>query len=234
MVHSAKEQAARAALDYVTDGMTIGLGTGSTAAIFIDLLGAKIGERGWDISAIPTSEASRVQALRYDFKLIDADETTEIDVDIDGADEIDPDSNLIKGGGAALLREKIVAAASKRVVIIADGSKDVPQLGAFPLPVEIDRFGWALTIVAIRETLTGLGYATPDVTLRPDLNKGGVVMSDGGHYIVDVKLGRIADAPALDRALTMLPGVVTTGLFVGLSPTILIGTDTGVERRNVH
>ncbi|MGV6820431.1 MAG: ribose-5-phosphate isomerase RpiA [Parvularcula sp.] len=231
MTHPPKERAAQAALEFVRGDMTLGLGTGSTAAIFIDLLAEKMRAEGLDIRAIPTSEASHQQALAHGIPLIEPDETTIIDLDIDGADEIDPDGNLIKGGGGALLREKIIAAAARQFVVIADGTKEVEQLGAFPLPVEIDRFGWALSVRAMREILSGFGHTDVKLALRSD-DAGHFVLSDGGNYIVDAHLGRIGDVEGLDRALTAIPGVVTTGLFVNLAPLCLIGTDDGVIRRH--
>lgn len=231
MSMTAKERAAQAAFDFVADGMTLGLGTGSTAKHFIDMVGAKVAQ-GWEIQAIPTSEASATQAMALGITLIEPDETTLIDVAVDGADEADADGALIKGGGGALLREKIIAQAAKKFVVIADASKDVGELGAFPLPIEIDRFGWSLTVTGIRQVLADLGYGTPDLQLRSAAS-GGAFLSDGGNYVLDVKLERIVDAGLLDGTLTMLPGVVTTGLFVGLADTLIFGTETGVDVRHV-
>lgn len=230
MTESLKAQAAKAALEYIRDGMTLGLGTGSTAKIFIDLLGEKVAE-GWEIQGIPTSEASHQQAVALGIPLIEPDETTQIDVAVDGADEIDPQGHLIKGGGAALLREKIIAQNAARFVVIADGSKDVQTLGQFPLPIEVEQFGWALTVRAMRELLSDFGFEEIELSLRSHPERG-FVLTDGGNYVVDAHLGRIEKPRALDEAMTMIPGVFTTGLFVGLEPTILIGKDSGVERRN--
>ena len=231
MTMTAKERAATAALELVKDRMTLGLGTGSPAKHFIDGVGAKVAQ-GWDLKGIPTSQASADQAESVSIPLIEPDETTIIDLAVDGADEADPNGALIKGGGGALLREKIIAQAAKRFIVIADASKDVPQLGAFPLPVEIDRFGWSLTVKAIRQTLADLDYGTPDLTLRAQ-EEGGFFLSDGGHFVEDMALGRIADPGLLDKTLTMLPGVVTTGLFVELTGSLVFGTADGVSVRHL-
>lgn len=223
-----KTRAARAALEEVQDGMTLGLGTGSTAARFVELLG----EARLDVRGIPTSDATAALARERGIALAVPDEATIIDLAVDGADEADPDGTLIKGGGAALLREKIIAQAAKRFVVIADDSKRVPHLGAFALPVEVERFAWGLTVAAIRETLAKVGYENPQLRLRPE--GSGFALTDGGNYVLDCALGRITDAGALDAALTMIPGVVTTGLFVGLADTIIYGTDQGTERHDVR
>ncbi|MEM9422438.1 MAG: ribose-5-phosphate isomerase RpiA [Pseudomonadota bacterium] len=224
---TAKERAASAALELVQDGMVLGLGTGSTAKYFIDGIGAKVAQ-GWDLKCIPTSQPSADQAMQLGIPLIEPDETTIVDLDVDGADEVDPQGCLIKGGGGALLREKIIAQTARQFVVIADESKDVATLGAFPLPVEMDRFGWALTVKAIREVLSDLGYGHPNMTLRP-LEEGGFFLSDGGHYVLDVSLGQIQDPVVLDKTLTQLAGVVTTGIFAGLADKVILGTSDGVR-----
>jgi ribose 5-phosphate isomerase A len=160
------------------------------------------------------------------------DEATAIDLAVDGADEADGQGALIKGGGAALLREKIVATAARRFVVIADASKKVAELGRFPLPVEMERFAWGLTVRRVREVLAEHGYREVELRLRSE--KQGFALTDGGNYVLDCALGRITDAGALDRALTMVPGVVTTGLFVGLADTIFYGAEDGVERVDVR
>lgn len=222
---AAKRAAAAEAVKLVERGMTLGLGTGSTAAHFVDLLKPLV-EQGYDLRGVPTSMATRDQALSIGVDIIEPDETTTIDLAVDGADEADEDLNLIKGGGAALLREKIVAGAARNFVVIADASKRVTTLGAFALPVEIEPFGWAVTVRRLRETLTTLGFSTPKVALRagPD----GPVMSDGGHLIVDCALERI-DAPlTVERALTLIPGVIETGLFCGMAHKIIYGEGNNV------
>lgn len=217
-----KVKAAAAALDLVESGMTLGLGTGSTAAKFIAALGA----RRIDVRGVPTSEEARRAAEAAGIALIEPDETTVIDLAVDGTDEIDLRGDCIKGGGGALLREKIVAFAARRFIVIADGSKRVAQLGSFPLPVEISTFSWGLTMRALREKLSAQSYA-PRLTLR--YRDGAPVMTDGGNYIVDCNLQRIHDAAMLDRALLETPGVVASGLFVGLCDAALIASPAGVE-----
>ncbi|MEM9284526.1 MAG: ribose-5-phosphate isomerase RpiA [Pseudomonadota bacterium] len=226
MSDHAKRLAAEAALELVEEGMILGLGTGSTANFFLAGLGAKI-RAGIDIRGVPTSQASEALAIKHGVTIIAPDETTVIDLDVDGADEITPGGAIIKGGGGALLREKIVARAAKRFVVIADASKCVEMLGAFPLPVEVETFGHALTITAIREVLAEQGFADAPVTLRP-AKDGGFFVSDGQNLVVDLALGRIEDPGALDHALTMLPGVVTTGLFLGLKPLQLLASEDGL------
>lgn len=225
---SQKREAAAAAVELVSPGMTLGLGTGSTAAHFIELLGARVRE-GLVVRAAPTSEDTAKKALMAGIEMIEPDETTIIDLAIDGADEIDPHKSLIKGGGGALLREKIIAHAARRFVVIADASKRVAELGAFPLAVEIDRFAFGLTVRAVRESLAALGYKNPDVQLRPAA-VGPAFISDGGNFIIDCRLGRIADPGAVDRALKSIPGVIETGLFVGMADEAIIAGPRGVER----
>lgn len=224
----AKTRAAEAALAEVRDGMTLGLGTGSTAARFIEGLGAA----RLDVRGVPTSDATAALAREHGIELAVPDEASVIDLAVDGADEADARGTLIKGGGAALLREKVVATAARRFVVIADASKRVGQLGAHPLPVEVERFAWGLTVRAVREALDKQGYRDPELRLRPE--GSGFALTDGGNYVLDVGLGRIGDAGMLDRELTMIPGVVTTGLFVGLADTIYYGNETDVERHDVR
>lgn len=226
----AKINAAAAALDYVKDGMLLGLGTGSTAAHFIRLLGERV-RQGLRVSGVPTSEATRALAEAAGIPLTDIDKVARLDVAIDGADEIDPDLQLIKGGGGALLREKIVAAASAHFVVIADDSKDVDQLGAFPLPIEVTPFGFTLAATRIYEVLRGLGCPGTDVVLREGGQAGKPLITDGGNYILDAKAGRIPNPQALADALKKIPGVVEHGLFLGMTRTAIIGKARGVEIR---
>lgn len=221
-----KRQAAAEAVKLIEDGMTIGLGTGSTAAHLVSLLGQRI-RAGMRVQAVPTSEATRRNAEAAGIPLIEPDETTVIDLAIDGADEIDGRGDLIKGGGGALLREKIIAAAARRFVVIADSSKRVAQLGAFPLPVEIVRFAYGATVRALREKLQALGMK-PSIALR--FASGAPFLSDGGNYVADCALTRIPDAAALDRALKDIPGVIETGLFAGLCDEAILAGPNGVER----
>lgn len=227
-----KQAAAERAAALVESGMRVGLGTGSTAAFLVAALGQRVQE-GLDIVAVPTSEATRRQALDLGIRLTDLDASPDLDLTIDGADELDGQLRLIKGGGGALLREKIVAAASRRMVVIADASKRVETLGAFPLPVEIVPFGIDSTLQRIRSVLQQLG-ALPDgrqagdrLRLRREGN-GAMFMTDGAHAIVDLHLGRIADPAAMAAALKAITGVVDHGLFIGLASDALIGTPSGV------
>ena len=223
-----KKMAARAAVDLVRREMTVGIGTGSTAAHFIAALGEKV-RGGLDVRAVPTSEDTARKAAAAGIELIEPDETTIIDLAVDGTDEVDGRKTLIKGGGGALLREKIVASAAKKFVVIADASKKVAQLGAFPLPVEIDRFSFALTVRAVREAIAALGYAGADVRLRAG-PEGPAFLSDGGNFILDCRLARIGDAAALDRALDAIPGVLETGLFIGVADEVILAGPAGIER----
>jgi len=223
-----KRRAAEAALDHVRQGMTLGLGTGSTAAHFVRLLGAKV-RAGLDVAGVPTSEETRRLADAEGVRLIEPDEGTSIDLVVDGADECDGRLDLIKGGGAALLREKIVADAAARMIVVADASKRVAQLGAFPLPIEIERFCWPLTVARVRAALSASGLDGVEVALRAAPGGDGFLLSDGGNHILDARCGRIPDAKALDAALRAIPGVVETGLFIGIADLALFGTDAGVE-----
>lgn len=224
-----KREAAHAAVDLVEDGMTLGLGTGSTAAHAVRRLGALVAD-GLKIVGVPTSEATARLAREVGVPLTTLDETPRLDLTIDGADELDARLTLIKGGGAALLREKIVAAASDRMVVIADTSKRVETLGAFPLPIEIVRFGARATTDAVRDVL--LAHGLPDaVELRRQ--DGAPVVTDEGHALLDARLGSIADAAALAARLNAVPGVVETGLFVGLASTAFLAGADGVETLRV-
>jgi ribose 5-phosphate isomerase A len=208
--------------------MIVGLGTGSTSAHFVRLLGERV-KQGLKIKGVPTSEATRNLAEQVGVPLLEISQITAIDVDVDGADEVDPQFRLIKGGGGALLREKIVAAASKSMVVIADESKWVPTLGAFPLPVEVTRFGFALTAQRIHEALRATGCAGDDVVLRVSGKANEPVITDGGNYIIDAHARAIKDADALGEALSRIAGVVEHGLFLGLAQTVILGTARGAE-----
>lgn len=226
-----KRQAAARALDHVTDGMKLGLGTGSTAKHFVDLLGDKV-RNGMKVVGVPTSEATRAQAEACGIPLTTLDAIDRLDLTVDGADEIDPALNLIKGGGGALLREKIVAAASDRMIVIADDSKSVDVLGRFPLPVEVIPFGLAATQRAIAAAFAQCGVSG-QMGVRNGKD-GHVFVTDGGHWIVDAHLGRITDAPRLAACLSLIPGVVEHGLFIGLAGTAYLAGAQGirvVERR---
>jgi ribose 5-phosphate isomerase A len=227
-----KRQAAARALEEVRDGMKLGLGTGSTAKHFVDLLGERV-RAGLDVIGVPTSEVTRAQAERCGIRLTTLDDIDRLDLTIDGADEIEPALNVIKGGGGALLREKIVAAASDRMIVIADDSKWVDVLGRFPLPIEVIPFGLAATQRAMAKAFAESGVSGQMVVRNG--KDGHVFVTDGGHWIVDAHLERIADAPRLAGLLHAIPGVVEHGLFIGLvSTAILAGAAQGirvVERR---
>jgi ribose 5-phosphate isomerase A len=221
-----KREAARRALDYVEDGMIVGLGTGSTAAEFVTLLGEKV-RQGLKITGVPTSEATLRQALSLGIPLATIDEQPEIDLTVDGADELDRYLRLIKGGGGALLREKIVASGSARVVIIADQSKLVDQLGAFPLPVEVVQFGLPVTLAMIEDIADELGLEGPvKQRLGPD---GKPFITDGGNFILDCAFGAIEDPEALAELLPFTPGVVDHGLFIGLADEAIVAGEAGVQ-----
>ncbi len=209
-----KEIAARASLRFVKDGDVVGLGTGSTAAYAVQFLGERV-QAGLKIRGIPTSIHTQEQAASLRIPLTTLDEVQQIDVTIDGADEIDPGLRLIKGGGGALLREKIVASASRKLVIIADSSKQVAMLGKFPVPVEVIKFAEAL----VAKEIAALGAA---VKVRTD-SSGGKFITDEGNHILDCNFGQIPDPPALAKSLGAIPGVVEHGLFIGMASIALIG-----------
>jgi len=226
-----KRQAAARALEHVRDGMKLGLGTGSTAKHFVDLLGEKV-RAGLNVVGVPTSEATRIQAEQCGVPLTTLDDVDRLDLTIDGADEIDAALNLIKGGGGALLREKIVASASDRMIVIADDTKWVDVLGRFPLPVEVIPFGLGATQRAIAAAFAQTGNSG-HMVLRKGKD-GHFFVTDGGHCIVDAHLGQITDAPRLAGLLTCIPGVVEHGLFIGLASTAVLAGSQGIrviERR---
>jgi ribose 5-phosphate isomerase A len=225
-VEAQKRAAAASAVALVRPGMRVGLGTGSTARYFVELLGERV-RAGLNIFAVPTSEATRVQAQRLGIELTTLDATAELDLTVDGADEIAPDLTLIKGGGGALLREKIVAAASARMVVIADESKCVDTLGRFPLPIEIAPFGATITRRAIESVAAEAGCPGP-APLRTTQN-GHAFVTDGGHWLLDAQLQHIADPPALAARLSAIPGVMEHGLFIGLARTAIIAGPSGVR-----
>jgi ribose 5-phosphate isomerase A len=223
-----KRAAAAKALEYVEDGMKLGLGTGSTAKWVVDLLAKRILAEGLRITGVPTSSRTRAQANGLGIPLATLDEVGQLDLTIDGADEFDADLNLIKGGGGALLQEKIVASASTRMVVITDPSKQVASLGAFPLPVELVRFGAGATMRLIGELLEQHDVAGRGMALRP--GEEGHYITDEGHYIVDLDLGRIGDPARLNAELNTIPGVVETGLFCGIATAIVVGEADGTAR----
>jgi ribose 5-phosphate isomerase A len=219
-----KREAAQRALELVKPGMKLGLGSGSTAHHFVDLVGKSVGD-GLDIQCVATSEATEAQAKALGIRMSTLDEIPELDLTVDGADEVDPELNLIKGGGGALLREKIVASASKRMVVIADSTKLVSRLGAFPLPIEVVPFGLAATRRHIERAFVELGLSG-SIRLRGESSP---FVTDGGHHILDCSLGAIAEPEALSQILSPIPGVVEHGLFIGLARTAIIAGAEGVE-----
>lgn len=224
---SLKQQAAEAALDYVTDGMKLGLGTGSTAEFFIKALGEKVAN-GFNVLCVPTSIASHKLAESLNIPLTTLDENPKLDLVVDGADELDVELNLIKGGGAALLREKIVAAASAKMVVIADDSKSVNPIGAFPLPVEVIPFGAGATVELMHDAIKNAGSAgAVKLRLLPD---GKPLITDGGHYIYDCELGKIQNPKQLALNLNVIPGVVEHGLFIGLAHVAILAAKDGIQK----
>ena len=221
-----KRQAAERALEFVEDGMTLGLGTGSTAAAFVTLLGAKV-KGGLDVLCVPTSEATRIQAESLGIRLTTLDDVPFLDLTIDGADELDGELRLIKGGGGALLREKIVATASDGMIVIADASKRVERLGAFPLPLEVIPFGLKSTLALIETLGADCGLAG-ELRLRT-LANGEPYRTDSGNLIVDAHYGTLADPDMLDEALKLVPGVVENGLFLGIADLAIVAGPEGVE-----
>ena len=220
-----KIEAARVALTYVTGGMRLGIGTGSTSEEFVRLLAERVAA-GLDIVGVPTSERTAALCRELGVPLATLDDYPELDLTIDGADEIGPELALIKGGGGALLREKIVAAASARMIVIADSSKRVDVLGQFPLPIEVNPFGLRATELAIVRAADALGLRGP-VQLR--MRDGAPFVTDGGHFILDASFRRIPDPRALSVALHDIPGVVEHGLFLGLAQTAILADASGVE-----
>ncbi len=217
----AKKAAAARALDWIQDGMKVGLGTGSTAKWFVDLLA----ESGKQVVCVPTSSRTKAQAEGLGIALTTLGEAVSLDVTVDGADEFDGELNLIKGAGGALLQEKIVASASQQMIVISDPSKRVKTLGAFPLSIEVVRFGWESTAREVAEVLEtadvdGRTFARRETDGRP-------YVTDEGHYILDLSLQRIGDPDVLGIALNLVPGVVETGLFCGLASAVVVGHPDG-------
>ena len=220
-----KIEAARAALTYVESGMRLGIGTGSTAEEFVRLLAEKVAS-GLTIAGVPTSERTTKLCNELGVPLKSLDELPELDLTIDGADQMDGALTLIKGGGGALLREKIVAASSARMIVIADESKIVQTLGAFPLPIEVNPFGLASTRILIEKAASRLSLSG-----ALNLRRSGDVtfVTDGGHFILDASFGRIPDAEALSNELNSIPGVVEHGLFINMATLAIIAGPAGAR-----
>lgn len=221
-----KRIAAEKALEFVEDGMVLGLGTGSTAAYFVKGLAERV-KQGLRVSGAPTSLATEKLALEVGVPLIDLSKCDHIDLTVDGADEFDPQLRLIKGGGAALLREKIIADFSKRMIVITDASKRVDTLGKFPLPVEVTQFGIDLTRQKIAAALRATNCASDEIVLR--VKDGVPLVTDGGHYILDCRCQKIPDADGLALALSRIPGVMEHGLFIGNAEAVIVAGPDGTQ-----
>jgi ribose 5-phosphate isomerase A len=225
-IEAHKRAAAARAVEFVRPGMRVGLGTGSTAKHFVELLAERV-RGGLEVVAVATSEATGAEAERLGISLTTLDATPELDVTVDGADEIAPDLSLIKGGGGALLREKIVASASAHMVVIADESKWVPVLGRFALPIEVVPFGLTVTRRAVEAAAEAAGAPGPAPLRRG--KDGHAFVTDGGHWILDAALGRIPDPKSLAERLAAIAGVVEHGLFIGLAQTAILAGPAGVR-----
>ncbi len=225
-VEALKRAAAARAVDFVQSGMKVGLGTGTTAHFFTQLLGERV-RGGLQVVGVPSSERTRQEAEKYGVPLTTFDQAPLLDMTVDGADEVAPDLSLIKGGGGALLHEKIVATASKRMIVIADESKWVAALGRHPLPIEIIPFGFAPTLRLIEAAATDCGSPGP-IALRKGAD-GHAFVTDSGHWIVDAALQRITDPRSLACRLAEIPGVVEHGLFLGIAHTAILAGPQGVR-----
>ncbi|WP_300516247.1 ribose-5-phosphate isomerase RpiA [Aliiroseovarius sp.] len=224
-IDTAKFVAAKRAVDFVEDGMRVGLGTGSTAAWMVRCLGERIREEGLKISGVPTSTRTAELARQVGIHVVSLDEARWLDLTIDGTDEYDADLCLIKGGGGALLQEKIVATASDQMVVIADPTKQVEKLGAFPLPVEVVPFGWQTTKALLEEMLVSMDVLGRRSTLR--MNGDAAFVTDEGNHIVDLHLQRIGNPRQLSLVLNQIPGVVENGLFIDICDVVVVGHGDG-------
>ena len=221
----AKFSAARRSADFVADGMKLGLGTGSTAAWMVRCVAARVRNEGLRLTCVPTSNRTADQARALGLTVTSLEEAGRLDLTIDGADEIDPAMDLIKGGGGAHLREKIVATASDRMIVIADPGKHVGKLGAFPLPVEVIPFGLASTRAQIEDVLNGAEVAAETLSLRMDGPEP--FCTDQQNHVFDLSLGAIEAPASLATALNAVPGVVETGLFLGICDLVITGHSDG-------
>jgi len=232
-IDKAKFVAAKRAIDFVEDGMRVGLGTGSTAAWMVRCLAEVVRQDGLKIRAVPTSTRTAALARELGIEVVSLDEAKWLDLTIDGADEFDGDLNLIKGGGGALLQEKIVATASDQMIVIADAGKEVGALGAFPLPVEVIPFGWQTTKALIEEMLVSIDVLGRSTSLR--MNGDRPFVTDEGNHILDLHLGRIGNARQLAMVLNQVPGVVENGLFIDICDVVVVGYGDGrVETRDIN
>jgi len=231
-IDKAKFVAAKKASEFVETGMKVGLGTGSTAAWLVQCLGERVRDEGLRIQGVPTSSRTAQLAREVGIEVISLDQAKWLDLTIDGADEYDGNLNLIKGGGGALLQEKIVATASDQMIVIADISKKVETLGAFPLPLEVIPFGWQTTKTLIEETLIGLDVLGQSTGLR--MNGDAPFVTDEGNHILDLHLHRIANARQLSLVMNQIPGVVENGLFIDICDRVVVGYGDGkVEVRDI-
>jgi len=232
-VDTAKLAAARRASAYVESGMKVGLGTGSTAAWLVKCLGERVRHEGLEITGVPTSKRTADLAGGVGIQVATLDEARWLDLTIDGADEYDPELNLIKGGGGALLQEKVVATASDRMIVIADITKKVATLGAYPLPVEVIGFGMKTTRLLLEEMLEGLDVMGNRI--EPRMAGDHLYVTDEGNHILDLHLGRIGNARQLSLVLNQVPGVVENGLFIDICDVIVTGHGDGsVEVRDIN
>ncbi|MGB4827945.1 MAG: ribose-5-phosphate isomerase RpiA [Paracoccaceae bacterium] len=232
-IDKAKFIAAKRAVEFVEDGMKLGLGTGSTAAWMVRCLAERIREEGLRVVGVPTSARTAELAASLGIRVSSLDEVKWLDMTIDGADEFDANLNLIKGGGAALLQEKIVATASDQMIVIADAAKEVTQLGGFPLPIEVIPFGWQTTKALVEETLVSMDVLGRDVTLR--MNGDKPLVTDESNFILDLHLNRIGNARQLALVLNQIPGVVENGLFIDICDIVVIGhADGRVTVRDIN
>lgn len=221
----AKKAAADRAVEFVEDGMKLGLGTGSTAAWMVKALGERIREEGMQVTAVPTSSRTAAQAAEEGIIVKTLQDAKWLDLTIDGADEVDTSLNLIKGGGGAHLQEKIVATASDQMIVIADVSKQVDKLGAYPLPVEVIPFGWRTTKMLVKEALVGMDVSSTKAKLRYTGDQPFV--TDEGNHILDLHLGEIGDPHMLSLVLNQVPGVVENGLFLEMCDRLVLGDTDG-------
>ncbi len=232
-IDTAKFVAAKRATEFVADGMKVGLGTGSTAAWLVKCLGERVRDEGLKITGVPTSRRTAELAQKVGIKVISLDEARWLDLTIDGADEFDGELNLIKGGGGALLHEKIVATASDQMIVIADISKKVGTLGAFPLPVEVIPMGWQTTRSLVEETLHAMDVMGQKTALR--MNGDRPFVTDEGNHILDLHLTRIGNARQLSLVLNQIPGIVENGLFIDICDVVVIGHGDGkVEVEDIN
>jgi len=231
-VEKAKFVAAKKAVEFVEDGMRVGLGTGSTAAWMVRCLGQRVREEGLKITGVPTSARTGALARAEGIKVVTLDEARWLDLTIDGTDEFDPELNLIKGGGGAHLWEKVVATASDQMIVIADAGKEVSHLGAFPLPVEVINFGWMTTKALIEEMLVSLDVLGRETTLR--MNGDKPFLTDEGNRVIDLHLGRIGNPRQVALALNQVPGVVENCLFIDICDRLIVGYGDGrMEMRDI-